>query len=540
VVCKSPRSVIMNADGGQNCVMVWSGENLSGAGEGHPAPAYERFSLYLILSYCVWVAACWLLFPDLFIAEDSYFYLVTARNLALTGRQSFSGLYPANGLHPLWLYSLSAYSWLISRLGPGLLANPAYAAPLSAVFLVLGTLFFKRTARSLRVPLAFLALPPVCFITVFGMLYSEAHLYYFSLALLTALATDKGRGIGHDLAVGAAAGLVFLSRLDSVFFLAAFYVWYLASTRSAARTMIAGLVTSLPAVAYMAFNYFHFGGVVPISGWLKSSFPAVHVSGIYYKPPLNLGLAGYQVLFGIVPILAATVIVVLGRKYFRGRRSITWAFLAGAVLHWLQVSLFTTGLTLWYWYYVLPVFLAGMAVAVLAGETARLGAWTRQLAAAAVLGSCLVVGWVKVDLGLKELPRTPSHKTVRYLLDHNIRGRTILVSEYPGRAAFFTDNHIIAADMLTSDRVFFRDMMQSGNALEYILEYCSNQGRGLDYVIYNGGKWLVPEAGDEEVIYYDPKLTPMEYREAGRLKVGPPVHASASPALIVWKLGGGP
>ncbi|HUT53362.1 MAG TPA: hypothetical protein VM658_08230 [bacterium] len=508
---------------------------------GDQAPPSERFSTYLILSYCVLVAICWLIFPAFFIAGDSYFYLVTARNLALTGRQSFSGIYPTNGLHPLWLYCLSAYSWLVSLVDAKLLYNPAYAAPLPAIFLILGTLSLRRTARSLQAPFAFLALPPVCFLTIFGMLYSEAHLYYFSLSLLSALATEKGRGgLRRHLAVGAAAGLVFLSRLDSVFFVAAFYVWYLVFTRSWVRTMVAGLITSVPALAYMAFNYFYFGGVVTVSGWLKSSFPRIQISGISYNPPVNLGLAGYQVLFGIIPILAAATIALISRKAFHGNRSIIWAFLAGAVLHWLQVSLFTTGFTLWYWYYVLPMVLAGMALAVQAGEATRLGGRSKAFAMIVILCSLVTVGYIKINLGPEKLAGSSSYKTLSYIRMNHLNGQTILVSEWPGMAAFYTDNHIIAADMLTSNRIFIKEMIRSGNALDYIIRYCNAHGHELDYIIYNGGKWLRPTPDNRELVYYDPKLTPLEYREAGRLRVGPPIYSVTSPRLIVWKLGNGP
>ncbi len=71
--------------------------------------------------------AFWILFTESFISDDSYFYLVIARNMAVEGRQTFSSIIDTNGVHPLWLWILAGWSWIIHFVRPEWLDHAAYA-----------------------------------------------------------------------------------------------------------------------------------------------------------------------------------------------------------------------------------------------------------------------------------------------------------------------------------------------------------------------------------------------------------------------------
>ncbi|MSQ83185.1 MAG: hypothetical protein EXR77_09790 [Myxococcales bacterium] len=97
--------------------------------------------------YCLWAAvvsvvlgvlACILLFPHRFILDDAYFYLVTARNLVTTGEHSFSGVMATNGVHPLWLYMVTGWSWLAAGLNKAWLWDVRTWLPLHFALVAVG------------------------------------------------------------------------------------------------------------------------------------------------------------------------------------------------------------------------------------------------------------------------------------------------------------------------------------------------------------------------------------------------------------------
>lgn len=92
-----------------------------------------------LFAFLAFAFLSWFLFTVNYIADDCYFYLVIARNLATTGQQTFSRVFPTNGFHPLWEYLLAAYTWIVYRLRPEWINDVRYAVPLSAGCVMLGT-----------------------------------------------------------------------------------------------------------------------------------------------------------------------------------------------------------------------------------------------------------------------------------------------------------------------------------------------------------------------------------------------------------------
>ena len=114
----------------------------------------------------------WTLYSKAFVWDDSYFYLVIARNIVLSHQQTFSNIFPTNGFHPLWLYVLTAYSYVVSLLKPDCLFNTSYAIPLSALFVAMGCLNFIKVATLLNLPVFIFAGIPMAYVLFFPVLYS--------------------------------------------------------------------------------------------------------------------------------------------------------------------------------------------------------------------------------------------------------------------------------------------------------------------------------------------------------------------------------
>ena len=312
----------------------------------------------------------WFLRTEAFISDDSYFYLVISRNLALEGHQTFSGIMSTNGAHPLWLYLLTAYSWIVSALfGPDTLNSPEFALPLSVALVVGGCVVWWKVGSILRIHQPSLVFIPLTFITFFGVLYSEIHLFFLTLSLL--VMSVIGRSAGGRLRyvwIGAMSALVVLSRLDTIFLIGALGVLLLITDRDFRGLAMMSLMFLVITVPYLASNYLIFGHVVPVSGYIKSTFPEVIVRGFETQGGgLSLSFEGYSIFFGILPIAFALALWPTYRD--RRTRLVIAAILGGAILQFLQIALFTRGHTSWYWYYLLPVTAGVLATANLLSPT---------------------------------------------------------------------------------------------------------------------------------------------------------------------------
>lgn len=498
-----------------------------------------RRDLVLIGGFLAIAFAFWAVNTTAFVAEDSYFYMVVIRNLVFTGQQTYNGLFPTNGLHPLWLYLAAGYSYLVSLVNPGLLYRVGYALPLSALLVIGGAVNFYRAAPRLGInPLLFVSIP-LCYLTVLGVLYSEAHMLYFSLSLLTRLAVEGGfESRGRALLTGVVAAMVFLSRLDAVFLVGCFFIWFMAVGKSRSRVVVSALVCGAISGAYVLSNEVFFGGAVPISGWLKSSFPHLYMRGFEYWGNLRLAILGYYVAFGLAPLIFSMFAALLCRKWIRGPRTVILAFLGGVALHFLHVALFVKEGSYWYWYYVIPVILGTMSLCYLLEWAAE--SWPRASRSAVIVLSAAVFVLSTAALFIdKSQPNTSnsSMKSFSFIRDQGWKDKVILTSESPGLMAFFTDNHIIAADMLTSNRVFYQNMENSPNALEYIIDYCRERGKPVDYLVWNQGPWFLPRRDLRAMYYFSPKKHP-EKVVIGKYTVGDPIYKSFAKMcnLIVWDL----
>lgn len=496
-----------------------------------------RLDKLILAGYLCVAVGFWIYNVKAFVVEDSFFYLVIARNIALFGKQTFSGLFSTNGVHPLWLYLLSGYSYLVSLVDPDLLFDEHYALPLSVALLALGSWNLWKTGEKLGVSPLLFSLVPTAFLTAFGLLYSEAHAHFFVLSILLRVSAGelKDRSWAPPL-LGLLAGLLFLGRLDSLFFLSGFYLWYLWIDRGLVRVIISGLVCAAVSGAYVVSNLLFFGGAVPISGWMKSSFPETCFFPGHFGPGIHVCLSGYHVLFGIIPILFSLVVLLLLGRRMPAKGMIVGAFVFGGVLHFIQVAFFARQFTEWMWYYVVPVTGAALSLGLLLSFWEPLARLTGPRAVTALAAGVAAVSILILfhDKSGKNWAGS-SMLTVEYVKQHDLDDKTIITSEFPGRVAFKTRANVIAMDMLTANRDFFLEMMNSGNALEYILDYAAKKGKPVAAIIYNGGRWIQFNDDRTTIRYYDPKLAPVE-REIGSLEIGPPVYTWEGSPFTVWDL----
>lgn len=171
----------------------------------------------LVLTLCA-VGAVWLYNPVAFVSEDCYFYPVIARNIAIDASQSFWGGESTNGVHPLWLYLLSGYTYLAIWFKPTMAADAAYAVPLVVGLLAIGTYEWRRALEIAGLPAGPALLLPLLYLSVLGLLYSEAHCYFAVLGIAARLAVaERAHAKGRPIRLGLALAAVLLTRLDAIF-----------------------------------------------------------------------------------------------------------------------------------------------------------------------------------------------------------------------------------------------------------------------------------------------------------------------------------
>lgn len=483
------------------------------------------------------VGASWVVALGERIADDSYFYLVTARNLVLHGEHSFNRIVPTNGMHPLWLYVVTGWSWLVAQVDAGFLLSEAYAIPLSLGALGLALVGLHRLGRRLGVSMMPAMVVMAVYTGLFGVLCSEAHLslaalVWFACAFVEAQERPSTRGA---LLVGFTAGLATLARLDSgvIGLASSAQLMRRPPTRRAGILALGGFVATV--APYLVWNVAAFGGVVPVSGWLKSNSPVPILRGLAPQG-LATTVEGVSLLWGLTPLLfAGGVLRSLPTGKGRELLGVLWAAGVGQALY---IGLFSSGDTSWYWYWTLDC-LAGAVAFVLwidnrwaSSRQGPVRAWS-LLALLAGLGLPLFAAL--------EPPADsdPRRRAAAMIAAHCRPADAVLVSDYPGHVAFHhPERPVFAADLLTASLPLARALLApgAGNALDRIQEAAVVAGRALRCVVVVGtGKALVADEDDGGVIFRHPRSRQGSSPQ-GRWSLGPPIAQDAALGWRVWKI----
>lgn len=261
-----------------------------------------RFSLYwlfasglvLVLITLAPISALINLFHD-----DSFFYMVIARNHAAGLGYSFDGLNMTNGFHPLWLWILSFLASFISLTGDlGIRAVVALQTILSlAAALIYVRLLAIHKVSNLVQALFFLA---YIFLCTFADIGQESALFGFLVALIVSIifgARISGDSKAFSSQIFILILLVVLTifaRLDCVFLLGGIALaLLLAGRKMEALALLLGMFIGL--VGVFSFNYLVFGHGYSISSWLKSGFDI--------SKALQLFIPGLLIRIGMVYLL---------------------------------------------------------------------------------------------------------------------------------------------------------------------------------------------------------------------------------------------
>ena len=296
-------------------------------------------------------------------SDDAFYYFKIAKNITIGAGCTFDGIAPTNGFHPLWML----YNVLVYRL-----ANGELLTPLIVILVTGGLLAFASLALIYRLVDRFVApglgsiavavaLLPILLTAMINGLETGLQIV---LVLLFVYFCYRERWLDPSvqgrraILIGFFLGIVTLSRLDSVFLMASVLcltllaaVFHWVDLKSAVRrivTICAGFALAM--TPYLAWNRIVFGRFMPLSGRVKSSFPAL-------RSPLNLR-SDVRIGAMMIAVLIVLVVFVSAVRSYRDRDSKKIAtsplvmLAITSILHFTHIFLFMSWGVYW-WHFVL-------------------------------------------------------------------------------------------------------------------------------------------------------------------------------------------
>lgn len=455
---------------------------------GSPATANDapwRAAGYaLIVAICAWQA--YLAFGGSLIEslrwtiDDGFYYLKVADSVAAGQGSTFDGRHATNGYHPLWLILLVPVMYA-TRGDP--VAGYRAVQILQLAILALTLLVVYRAARrrvsppAALVPLLVFAWPRV--LTQTNTLL-ESGLYLLLLAIFVERTDDLGEWVRVDrrralAAAGALLGAAILCRLDAMFVLPAIACSALAARERPPRWS-AWIAIAAPAAAvlavYMAWNVMTYGHALPISGRLKTTFPALDPNWHYFRRYADfIALA----IAGAIPWFIA--LTRTRTRRFRGQDLVGVA----ALFNLLQILLFMR----WgveNWYFCLAIVSGSLALAETADRVAARFAPLVRMTPRALVAAAVLVGCAGAAVALAHSWRRHQH----LIQDHYYYAAKWAEKSTPSDAVFamtdagifrwFSGRTTVNTDGLMNDFEFL-EVLRRGEFGEYLRD------QRVDYLV---------------------------------------------------------
>lgn len=316
--------------------------------------------LVLILALVLRVWISWQPVPTLLeknLPDDSYYYFVLARNTVQLGNVGLDGINTTNGFHPLWWLMLLPIFGIPPQVDDThvhLALSLGSILDLLAIYFIaqIGSLVTKRELLG-AIAAALYAFNPMVFLQTTNGLETA-----LGMALLTAFWFVTVKWINRPynslqaVILGLCAGLLFLARSDSSFFVALTFLAifiYLKPKESWKTLLIAGIVAGVVCLPWLLWSK------LTVGSWLQESGVAV--------PHANYVRLEIQSGAGFIPVIRE-VFRQLTAANFWLRGDPTGLPLVMGIGLWL-ILLIGLGIRWWKktdWYEIFalaPIFIAG-------------------------------------------------------------------------------------------------------------------------------------------------------------------------------------
>lgn len=392
--------------------------------------------------------------PENLYADDSYFYLQVAWNIARGMGSTFNNVMPTNGYHPLFMLVCTAVFKIFPERLVAIHAVATVIVILDALMMLTVRRILLRTGGDLW-PIALVLLVPFSFLTQLG---TEGALSGFLLALMMLFAyklvqaPDGAKAVIYNLA----AALAVLTRLDSIFIIAFLWVSVTVALWRAGRRSLQFATIPIYMVlwgAYLASNRIYFHLWQPISGMLKSNSAGTHILGANLP---HVALAAFAVI-----VVSGAGLALTKRDLFFTVVEIPFA--AGILCHGLYITFRLSNETRWTWYYTSWVLLAAVMLARFCSVFLEKRRWlVAPLGALCVI--LLAFLWVRISY-LYDFKRPPTATAARVFheeVELKAGIHRVITYDQPGRLAFYSNVQVIPLDGLMGDTKFQADLATMG------------------------------------------------------------------------------
>ncbi len=496
----------------------------------------------------IFVAAwAWFKTPLAFFrpADDAYYYFDVASHVVHHGTFSTDGLHATNGFHPLWIVVLMPFAAVFEAPSQGLVVSAQLISCLCTGFAVAG---IAATARRgglapFAAALGALALFAPDWRGIVGAIVEGG----LTLALLswTAFAALRLRdrleegiaGTRDGVLVGLLAGFAVLARLDAVWtvgavcLLVSFWISRSRNSKSITRPL-ALAVLGIPAAilgVYIVANVAATGHVVPISGQIKSSFPAVDFSSTYLR----------QYKMELLLLAVAAVALVVARLQSSRLFGLLLALTVGGAVQVAYVLLFVPrGVFWWYFVTLLPAGLLGLAVLIDAVVTKP---WVRErpalLVAVRVAAALALLGPIGITLREKSFDgkyladsgwRVESQRAGEWAGKHLPSGAVLAMVD-SGAFGYYAPQEVMNLDGVISSYAF-HDAVCAGNALQEM------RRAGVRYVATHAADPSARITVKHIPCWADGPATTLTFRREDTVyRSAPYVHGGREVVFAIWR-----
>jgi hypothetical protein len=450
----------------------------------------SSFGLAIFACFVAFTAVFFHVAPGKFPADDGFFYLQIAANIASGNGSTFNGIMPTNGYHPLWMV-FCVLSALISGSNKPVMMSIVWLFQvslfISSLFLLKSVFFAKKELEDResvdsekRWAVFFIAgaVLTLIFLGSGTLYFTEAFLNLFFIMLCLFFIKNYEYSTRNAAIFGALIGLLTLSRLDNIVVapilaLAYLYKYNTLKIKPFAIVAAAGAFTVVP---YLVWNLFEFGALMPISGSIKSYFPSLFIGSVDIYGKATGAITFFYIIFLFV--------------FYKKREGfiLRLAVAEAAAAHFLWNAAFQSAIGQWYWiweYVAVALFAADIVYFLATRKSGRewiYAPYIMSIIPLLILMFALAFSVIRAyfDFSFKysvlqgtkiERSSTDDIEALAYKLNKYLQpGDRVFVWDSPGKLAYYSKMAILPSDGLVSNHEYVEYIKRYG-VPQYLKEH---------------------------------------------------------------------
>lgn len=413
-----------------------------------------------------------------FYVDDGFFYLKTANNFAHGLGSTFDKVNLTNGYHPLWFLVLSFFFYISSLFASNI--SPENLLRISSVLHLLLLIFsyyfiyksyqliYNKNVTAKFLLFLLVSITPVAFRN-WGL---EIHVSTFLLALYIFVRSKQYVTGNKYLGLKALIfSLLILARVDYTLSFMPVLLLFESYDKNLKSFINNFLKLSIPVglvlISYVSINLYYFEHIMPVSAFIKNSFPLIIASRNYVKlkyflQPVNISITNLTA-FSITTFSTA-IYFAPKKRVLNGDaiQKVGFVILCGFGLYFIVNLLFNYEF-FQEWYFTCPVFITSLSFCSFVNRNIR-------------ITHLLVPLFLFVSVSYLFLGRINSEKFSSFY-DYSVLLRNltteddrILQVDYCGITGFFSDRNIINGDGLINSFEYL-DYYRNSKLMDYIDKY---------------------------------------------------------------------